>query len=98
MSTAVTTAMTATAATTAHNPHRQTGRARGGPRRCDGLAPAEHHVRAVRRRLHPHAARASFAVASHGNIFGGRAGRSAMLHEASVIEAVAARHIGRVLL
>ena len=78
--------------------HRPIATAAGGHRRSDGLAPAAHHVRAVLRRLHPHAPRACFGVASHGNILGGRAGRSAMPHEACVIEVVATRHIVSVLL
>ena len=69
-----------------------------GYRRGDGLAAAEHHVRAVTRRLHPHPLRTSFIGAPNRDIFGNRAGRAAALHESRMIEAIAAGHVVGVLL
>ena len=78
--------------------HRPIAAAGGRYRGCNGLASAERHVAAVRRRLHPHSPCAGFGVASHRDILGNGARRSAMPHETGVIEAVAARHVIGVLL
>lgn len=69
-----------------------------GYRRGNGLAPAEHHVRAVPRRLHPHAPRTFLGLASDRDIFSNGARRPATPHEARMIEAIAASHIVGVLL
>ena len=84
--------------TVAAGEHRPIAAAGGRYRGCNGLASAEHHVAAVRRRLHPHSPCASFGVTSHCNILGNGARRSAMPHETRVIEAVAAGHVIGVLL
>ena len=89
---------TTTAAATATDLHGPIATAAGGYGRGNSLTPAEHHVRAVRRRLHPHAPCTSFSIASHRNILGGRTRWPAMLHEACVIETVAASHVVSVLL
>jgi hypothetical protein len=78
--------------------HRPIAAAGGRYRGCNGLASAERHVAAVRRRLHPHSPCAGFGVASHRDILGNGARRSAMPHETGVIEAIAARHVIGVLL
>jgi hypothetical protein len=70
----------------------------GRYRRRDGLAPTEHHVCAVPRRLHPHSPCAGLGLASHRHILGNDPGRSTTLHETSVIETVAASHVIGVLL
>jgi hypothetical protein len=70
----------------------------GGYRRCDGLTAAEHHVRAVRWRLHPHSPCTGLGRASHRDILGYGASGATMLHETSVIETVAASHVIGVLL
>ena len=62
--------------------------ATGRNRRGNGLASAEHHVRAVWRRLHPHSSRTHLGLASHRHILGNGAGRPTALHETSVIETV----------
>jgi hypothetical protein len=72
--------------------------AAGGYRRGNGLAPPEHHVRAVPRRLHPHAPRTFLALASDRDILGNGARRPAMPHEVRMVETVAASHIVGVLL
>ena len=77
-----------------HRPIPATGRYRG----CDGLAPAKHHVSAVQRRLHPHSPCTSLGLASHRHILCNGTRRASTLHEASVIEAVAASHVIGVLL
>ena len=66
--------------------------------RYRGLAPAKHHVSAVRRRLHPHSPCTSLGLASHRHILCNGTRRPSTLHEASVIEAVAASHVIGVLL
>src|ERR1019366_9452946 len=85
-------------ATTAADLHHPVAAAAGRYRRGNGLAPAEHHVRAVPRRLHPHAPRTLLGLASDRDILGNGARRPAMPHEARMIEAVAASHIVGVLL
>src|ERR1035437_4674559 len=85
-------------APTAADLHHPVAAAAGRYRRGNGLAPAEHHVRAVPRRLHPHAPRTFFGLASDRDILGNGARRPAMPHEARMIEAVAAGHIVGVLL
>ena len=80
-------------ATTAADLHHPIAAAAGGYRRGNGLAPAAHHVRAVQRRLHPHAPRTFLGLASNRNILRNGSRRSAMPHEARMIEAVAASHI-----
>jgi hypothetical protein len=84
--------------TVAADLHRPIPAATGGHRRCDGLAPAEHHVRAVRRRVHPHSPCAGLGLASHSDILGNGTRRPTTLHESSMIETVAARHVIGVLL
>lgn len=79
--------------TAAADLHRPVPAATGGYRGCDGLAPAEHHVRAMRRRLHPHAPCAGLGVAADRDILGNSARRPAMMPESRMVEAVAARHI-----
>ena len=69
-----------------------------GHRRGNSLATAEHHVRAVTRRLHPHPLRTGLIGAPKRDIFGNRAGRAAALHESRMIEAVAPGHVVGVLL
>jgi hypothetical protein len=78
--------------------HRPVPAATGRYRRCHGLAPAEHHVCAVPRRLHPHSSCAGLGLASHRHILGNGTNRSTTLHETSVIETVAASHVIGVLL
>src|ERR1019366_2846172 len=80
-------------ATTAADLHHPVAAAAGRYRRGNGLAPAEHHVRAVPRRLHPHAPRTLLGLASDRDILATGARRPAMPHEARMIEAVAASHI-----
>jgi hypothetical protein len=92
------TGMTDTRTTAAADQHRPIPSAIGRDRRCDGLAAAEHHVRAVPRRLHPHSPCTGLSLASHRHILGYGTGRPPMLHEASVIETVAASHVIGVLL
>jgi hypothetical protein len=77
--------------------HRPVPAATGRYRRCDGLAPAEHHVCAVARRLHPHSSCAGLGLASHRHILGNGTGRPTTLHETSVVETVAASHVIGVL-
>jgi len=84
--------------TTAPDLHRPIPATAGGQRRRDGLAPTEHHVRAVRRRLHPHSPCTGLVLASHRNIFGNSTRRATALHESGMIETVAARHVIGVLL
>ena len=84
--------------TVAADLHRPIPAAAGGHRRCDGLAPAEHHVRAVRRRLHPHSPCTGLGLASHRDILGNGTRRPTTLHKSSMIETVAARHVIGVLL
>ena len=79
--------------TVAADLHRPIPAATGGYRRCDGLAPAEHHVRAVRRRPHPHAPCTGLGLASDRDILGNSARRPAKALEARMIEAVATSHI-----
>ena len=69
-----------------------------GYRRGNGLAAAEHHVRAVMWRLHPHAPRTFLGLTPDRNVLGRGARRPATPHEARMIEAVAASHIVGVLL
>jgi hypothetical protein len=90
--------MTDTNTTVAADLHRPIPVATGGNCRCDGLAPAEHHVRAVRRRLHPHSSCTGLGPASCRNILSNGTRRPTTLHETSVIETVAARHVIGVLL
>jgi hypothetical protein len=78
--------------------HRPIPATTGGYRRCDGLAPAEHHVRAMRRRLHPHSPCTGLGLASRRHILSNGTCRSTTLHETSVVETAAARHVVRVLL
>jgi hypothetical protein len=85
-------------ATAAADLHRPIAAAACGHRRCDGLAPAEHHVRAVRRRLHPHSPCTGLGLASHRDILGNGTRWPTTLHESSMIETVAARHVTSVLL
>ena len=84
--------------TVAADLHRPIPAAAGGHRRCDSLAPAEHHVCAVRRRLHPHSPCTGLGLASHRDILGDGTRRPTTLHESSMIETVAARHVIGVLL
>ena len=84
--------------TVAADLHRPIPAAVGGHCRCDGLAPAEHHVRAVRRRLHPHSFCTGLGLASRRDILGDGTRRPTTLHESSMIETVAARHVIGVLL
>src|SRR5512136_1845580 len=56
--------------TTAADLQHPVAAAAAGYRRGNGLAPAEHHVRAVPRRLHPHAPRTFLGLASDRDIFG----------------------------
>jgi hypothetical protein len=72
--------------------------ATGGHRGRNGLAPAEHHVRAVWRRLHPHAPCTCLGLATDRNVLCNGASRAPPLHEARVIKAIAARHVIGVLL
>jgi hypothetical protein len=92
------TSMTDTSTTAAANFHCPISAATGGYRRCDSLTAAEHHVRAVPRRLHPHLPRTGLGRAPHRHILGCGTGRPTMLHETSVIETVAASHVIGVLL
>jgi hypothetical protein len=85
-------------ATAAANLHRPISATAGGYRRCDSLTAAEHHVRAVRWRPHPHSPCTGLGLAPHRHILGYGTGRPAMLHETSVIETVAASHVIGVLL
>jgi hypothetical protein len=85
-------------ATTAADLHHPVAAAAGRYCRGNGLAPAEHHVRAVPRRLRPHAPSTLLGPASDRDILGNGARRPAMPHEARMIEAVAASHIVGVLL
>ncbi|MFZ0066693.1 MAG: hypothetical protein WAK90_11035 [Pseudolabrys sp.] len=52
----------------------------------------------MRRRLHPHSPCTGLGLASHRNILGNGSSGPATLHETSVIETIAARHIIGVLL
>jgi hypothetical protein len=90
--------MAGTSTTVAADLHRPIPAATGRYRGCDGLAPAKHHVSAVRRRLHPHSPCTSLVLASHRHILCNGTRRPSTLHEASVIEAVAASHVIGVLL
>lgn len=90
--------MAVTSTTVAADLHRPIPAAAGRYRRCDGLASAKHHVSAVRRRLHPHSPCTSLGLASHRHILCNSTRRPSTLHEASVIEAVAASHVISVLL
>jgi hypothetical protein len=90
--------MTDASTTVAADLHRPIPASTGGYRRCDGLAPAEHHVRAVRRRLHPHSSCTSLGLASHRHILSNGTRRPSTLHETGMIETVAARHVIGVLL
>ena len=92
------TCSTADRATVAADLHYPIAAATGRDRRGNGLASAEHHVRAVGRRLHPHSPRTRLGLASHRHILGNGAGRPTALHETSVIETVATSHVIRVLL
>ena len=89
---------TAAGTTVATDLHCPVAAAIGGDRGRNGLAPAAHHVRAVGRRLHPHSPCTRFGLASHRHILGNGAGRPPALHETSVIETVAVRHVISVLL
>jgi hypothetical protein len=90
--------MTATSTPAAADFHCPISAATGGYRRCDSLTAAEHHVRAVRWRLHPHSPCAGLGLASHSDILGNGTRRPTTLHESSMIETVAARHVIGVLL
>jgi len=90
--------MAGTCTTVAADFHRPIPAATGGYRSRDGLASAEHHVRAVRRRLHPHSSCTGFSLASHRHILGNGSCRPTTLHETDVIKTVATRHIIGVLL
>ena len=79
--------------TVAADLHHPVPAATGGDRRCDSLAPAEHHVGAVRRRLHPHASCTGLCVASDRDVFGDSACRPANTRKACMIEAVAPSQI-----
>jgi|SoiMethySBSTD1v2_1073268.scaffolds.fasta_scaffold1060758_1 hypothetical protein len=92
------TGMTDTRTTAAADQHRPIPAAIGRDRRCDGLAAAEHHVRAVPRRLHPHSPCTGLGLASHRHILGYGTSRPTLLHETSVIETVTASHVIGVLL
>lgn len=84
--------------TTATDLHHPVAAAAGRYRRGNGLAPAEHHVRAVPRQLHPYAPRTFLGLASDRDILGNGARRPAMPHEARMIETVAASHIVSMML
>jgi hypothetical protein len=88
----------ATTATTAANLHHPVPAAAGGYRGGNGLTPAAHHVRAMGRRLHPHAPCTFLGRASDRDILGNSARRPAMPHEARMIKAVATSHIVGMLL
>src|SRR5262245_24058099 len=92
------TSATGTNKTAAADFHRPIPTATGGYRRCDCLAAAKHHVRAVPWRLHPHSSCTGLGLASHRHILGYGTGRPTMLHETSVVETVAASHVVGVLL
>jgi hypothetical protein len=76
--------MTDTRTTVAADLHHPIPAATCGYRRCDGLAPIEHHIRAMRRRLHPHSPCTGLGLKSHRHIFGNGTGRPTMLPETSV--------------
>jgi hypothetical protein len=90
--------MTDTSTPAAADFHCPISAATGGYRRCDSLTAAEHHVRAVRWRLHPHSPCAGLGRASHRYIFGYGTRRPTMLHETGVIQTVAASHVIGMLL
>jgi hypothetical protein len=90
--------MTDTRTTVVADLHHPIPAATGGYRRYDGLAPTEHHIRAMRRRLHPHSPCTGLGLASHRHILGNGTGRPTMLPETSVVETVAASHVIGVLL
>jgi hypothetical protein len=92
------TSTTGTSTTAAADQHRPIPTATGGHRRCDGLTTAEHHVRAVLWRLHPHSPCTGLGLASHRHILGYGTSRPTLLHETSVIETVTASHVIGVLL
>jgi len=89
--------MTDTSTTVAADLHHPTGGHWRIPQ-CDDLAPTEHHIRAVRRRLHPHSPCAGLGLASHRHILGNGTCRPTMLLETSMVEIVAASHVIGVLL
>ena len=90
--------VTACASATAADRHHPVTAAAGGYRRGNSLAAAEHHVRAVTRRLHPHAPRTFLGLAPDRDILSNGTRRPAMPLEARMIEAIAASHIVGVLL
>ncbi|MFZ1949936.1 MAG: hypothetical protein WAU74_07685 [Pseudolabrys sp.] len=95
---ATATRTTAAGTTVAADLHSPVAAATGGHRGRNGLAPPEPHVRAVWRRLHPHAPCTCLGLATDRNVLSNGARWAATLHKARVIETVAASHVIGVLL
>jgi len=99
----IVTAATATGAnptrtTVATDLHCPVTAATDGHRGRNGLASAKHHVRAVWRRLHPHAPRTCLGGAPDRKNLRNSASGAATVHKACVIETIAASHVIGVLL
>jgi hypothetical protein len=89
---------TAAGTTVATDLHCPVTAATDGHRGRNGLASAKHHVRAVWRRLHPHAPRTCPGRAPDRNVLSNSASGAATVHKACVIETIAASHVIGVLL